>query len=279
MSTRILIAASLFTLLLTSTARAEDDGTIPGFDFPAVETTAKPGDKVFGVNRTMYDKLAAKADSTVIFYSGDLLEAGPKTSKFKSASKESVAPNSLIIAIPKGGSAKLGDTVIAPWGGGMMRALVVEAKNRKQPKVLFLDLDYDNPAKNKEGVGVAQQEETLQPDTFKVIGKPFDPGSMVTCKAGKDHLVGHLIRVAGDKALMLGHAGRLKAFAKADCTALDPKPKLKAGDKIFANFVGGLKPATVVKVDNKIGRVWVTFEFIKNKEYAKAFGLVAAKLP
>jgi len=278
---RQLALVSLAVISLAAPARAED-GLLPKIDFPAVDTAAKPGEWVLAVNKLMYDRWVAKPDKeNVIFYAHELIEAGPKVSKFKSPSGENVIPNSLIIPIKKGGKAKVGDIVLTWWqsGSGMKRAIVVDAKDPKQPVVRYLDIAYDNPAKSRDGkTTIGQMDEQLKPDSFVQLTKPFAPGSTVACKDGADHKTHHVVRVAGDKVLLLGFAGFISARAKADCVALPQKPKVKKGDKVRADFAGRMVPATVIKVDPKIGRVWVTYDVIKDKEYALPYGHVIAKL-
>jgi hypothetical protein len=279
----LLPSMAVVSLLVAPVAAAPDDGLLPKIDFPAVDTSAKPGDWVLSVNKLMYDQFAADPEKkNVIFYAYELTEAGPKTSKFKTPSSVDSAPNSLVIPIKKAGKAKVGDILLSWWqsGSGMQRAIVVAAKDPKQPTVRYLDLDYDNPAKGgaDKNTPIGQMEEQLKADSFNVLGKPFDPGSTVACKDGGEHRVARVVRVAGDKVLVTGFASHLAVRAKADCTALPYAPKVKVGDKVKAYWVGMMKDATVTKVDAKIVRIWVKYDKMGDKATAVAYGHVIAKL-
>ena len=272
----------LVSLMALPVAARADEGVIPKVDFPVVTTTAKPGEWVLSINKLQYDRFTKDPEKeNVIFYHQEFSSAGPKESKFKDVSGDTAVPNSLIVPIAKGGKAKVGDIVLTWWqsGSGMQHAIVVEAKDGKAPTVRYLDIDYDNPAKgpdNKTLIG--QMDEKLKADTFVVIKKPFDPGSTAACKDGSDYKLGHVIRVASDKVLLSGFAGHLVVRAKKDCKAMPLKPTTKAGAKVMAYWVGTMKAATVTKVDAKIGRIWVKYDGMGDKETALADGYVIDKL-
>ena len=65
---------------------------------------------------------------------------------------------------------------------------------------------------------------------------------------------------------MTKFGGDLAAFDKSELTPIPIKPSLKEGDKVEAPFGKGMDPATVSKVDEKIGRVWVKFDGRENSE-------------
>jgi hypothetical protein len=274
----------LLVVLFSSTAAlADDDGTVPKFDFPAVDTTAKAGEWVLTVNKPMLEKFAAEPDKKgVIFYAYELKQAGPKSSTFKYTFKEdNTVPNFLVIPLGKGAKAKVGDIVLTWWqsGSGMQRAIVVDAADPTQPTVRYLDLDYDNPAKSRDKTTtIGQMDEKLKPDSFTLLTAAFQPGTTAACKDGKDVRVLDVIRVAGDKVVTKGFVGKLSVKPKADCTPMPLKPAVKVGDKVVAKWTSTTKPAVVTKVDPKIGRVWVKFEKLGDKETAVAFGHVIDKL-
>lgn len=233
---------------------------------------------MLSVNQLMYDAFAKEPlKKGVIFYAYQLLEAGPKRSKFKLPPGENWAPNSLVIPIPRGGKARVGDTVLTWWqsGSGMQRGYVVDAQDPTQPVVRYLDLAYDNPAKSPDKkTTIGQMEEKLKPDSFVVLTQPFQVGSTVACKEGKEQLVGAVVRVAGEKLLMTGFVGQLSVRNKSDCTPLPSSPKVAEGDKLLVESIGKLRLATVLKVDQRIGRVFAKTEGITGKESAFAFGRV-----
>lgn len=278
----MLTRLTLATILLTSAAAgaAPDDGTVAGIDLPAADTTAKKDEYVLSVNKLMYDRYAKAPDKEgVIFYAYKVIEPGAKTTKFKTPGSEDSAPNLLVIPLPKGGKAKVGDIVLTWWqsGSGKQRAVVMDAKDPTRPVVRYLDIDYDNPAKGGKdrATPIGQMEEQLEADSFVKIDKPFQVGSTVAC--GKK-TVEDVIRVNGDKLLLSGFGGRLSVRPKAECVAMPSKPKLKVGQKIQAKWVSTIKPATITKVDPKIGRVWVTYDGMGKDEKALAYGHVIDKL-
>ena len=273
---------TVLTIVLTSAAAtaAPDDGTVAGIDLPAADTTAKKDEYVLSVNKLMYDRYAKAPDKEgVIFYAYKVIEPGATTTKFKTPASDDSAPNLLVIPIPAGGKAKAGDVVLTWWqsGSGMKRAIVVDAKDPKQPVVRYLDIDYDNPATGPDRkTPIGQMDEQLKPDTFVKLDKPFQPGSTVAC-GGKQ--VENVIRVSGDKVLLSGFAGHLVVRPKAECVAMPQQPKkLKVGQKIQAKWVSSIKPATITKIDPKIGRVWVKYDGMGDRETALAYGHVIDKL-
>jgi hypothetical protein len=278
MLTRLTIATILVTSSLASAA--PDDGTVAGIDLPAADTTAKKDEYVLTVNKRMYERYAkAPQKEGVIFYSYKVIEPGPTTTKFKAIGSEDSAPNLLVIPIPKGGKAKVGDIVLTWWqsGSGMQRAIVMSAKDPTRPVVRYLDLDYDNPAKGGKDrkTPIGQMEEELEPDSFVKIDKPFQPGTTAAC-GGKQ--VVSVIRVSGDKVLVTGFMGKLAVHPKADCVAMPLKPKLKVGQTIRGKWVSSIESGTVTKIDAKIGRVWVKWKGMGDREEALAYGDVIDKL-
>ena len=278
---------SLLTLCLASTSvlAAPAEGELPGIDLPAGDTTAKAGEWILSVNKTMYDKFAAAPDKEgVIFYSYEVVEPGAKTTKFKSFGKEETVPNLIVIPLPKGGKAKAGDILLTWWqsGSGMNRAIVMSAKDPTKPVVRYLDIAYDNPATGGKDrkTPIGQMEEELKPDTFVKLDKPWQVGTTVACKGadGKSWSVENLIRVSGDKVLISGFMGKLSTRAKADCKPMPMKANFKKGQKVQAKWVSSVKPATVTKVDAKIGRVWVTYDGMGSDEKALPVGHVIDKL-
>lgn len=275
-------SALLLVLVSSLSSAGVDDGTIPKLDFPAVATTAKQGDWVLSLNKLELDRLVSDpAKQGVVLYSYKVLEPGAKASKLDDMGKPVTVPNSLVIAIPKGQQAKVGDIVLTWWqtGSGMERAIVTDAKDPKQPTVRYLDIAYDNPAKSRDGkVTIGQMDEKLAADSFVGIGKPFEAGTTVACKDGSAYKTAFVIQLAGDKLLATSAAGLVAPHAKADCVALPQKPSVKAGDKLMGDFAGTMHAATVTKVDAKIGRVWVKFDGLGDRETALPFGMVIAKL-
>ena len=244
------------------------------FDFPTAGTTAKKGEKVLVPSFNWLVDAMQKDPKTVtmIWYAQTMEEPGAEMSVVKFMSETKKVPNAYIVPIPAGATAKKGDILLTWWqtGSGLQRAIVTDAADPKAPTVRYLDLDYDNPAKSRDGkTTIGQMEEQIKPDTFAVIKNEFEPGTSVSI--GSDMKHGQVIRVEGDKVFVNLFAGRIDVFPKADVKAVPLKPNVKAGDKVKAVFAGKFKDATVSKIDENIGRVWVKFESMPDDKVI-AFG-------
>jgi hypothetical protein len=183
-----------------------------------------------------------------------------------------MVPNAYIIAIPKGGEAKVGDIVVTWWqsGSGMQRAIVVDDKNPAQPVVRYLDIAYDNPAKNSEGTPIGQMDEKLKPNSF-FVAKEMDPGTAVAVEDDGETRIGILVRANETHAVVLGWGDRLALYPREAVRPNPLKPSVKTGDKVRAPYIGKFRAATVTKVDPRNGRVFVKFDG-REREEAVAFG-------
>lgn len=252
--------------------------TFPFKDFPAVETTAKSGEFVLVPSYNwLQEATAGGADKqTMIWYKQKMSAPDKEMSEieFSVTNEKRKVPNAYIVAIPAGGTAKKGDIVLTWWqsGSGMNRAIVVDDANPSEPTVRYLDIDYDNPAKSRDGKAtIGQMDEQLKPNTFVKITAPMQPGTAVAIQDGAKQIHGQIINVAGDKVFVRMSAGTIGVFNKANCTAIPIVPSVKAGDKVKIPGYNSFSEATVIKVDEKIGRVFVKNEKY-NKEEAVAFG-------
>jgi hypothetical protein len=255
-------------------------GEIPFNGFPTVGTTAKAGEVVLCPSFNWIQDAATKGPDkvTFIFYNQKMIAPGEVESEveFLSPGKEKVS-NAYIIPIPAGQTAKVGDIVLTWWqsGSGMNRAIVVEASDPTEPTVRYLDIDYDNPAKSRDGkTTIGQMDEKLKPNSFVKINNAWEPGTAVAVNDGANRKKAQVIRVAGDKVLTIGLAGRLQVYDKSACTPVPVKPTVKAGDKVKAPIYGNFQNVTVTKVDGRNGRVFVKPE--TGDEKAIAFGDVLA---
>jgi hypothetical protein len=273
------LAASLLSLTLAPAALAETPktGTIP-LDYPVVATTAQTGDYVLAPSRQFLDGAFAKGidKQTFIFYAAQVLAPGPAESQVKSlAGTVFSMPNSLIIPLRRAGQAKVGDILLSWWqsGSGLQRAIVVPGGGPKAPLVLYLDLDLDNPS------GVGKKEDTLKPDTFHKLVGGLEPGGVVAVRSGAALKRAQLVNLSGDRALVVGFAGRVSAVAKTDLQTLPLVPKVRPGQQVMAPVFGDFKPVTVESVDARIGRVFVAYTFGgQPKKEAISFGEVVASL-
>lgn len=247
----------------------------PFDDFPKVETTAKAGEYVLVPSYNWVSEAAEKgADSiSFIWYVQKLAAAGKENSEVQFLQERRKVPNAYIVHIPPAQTAKKGDIVLTWWqtGSGMNRAIVVDDKEPHAPVVRYLDIDYDNPAKSRDGATtIGKMDEKIVPDSFVKI-KDWDAGTTVAIQDGANLKKGVLIRAAGDKVLVLESVGKLKVYPKASVKPVPLVPNVKEGDRVKVPFVGNFKDATVTKVDANIGRVFVKFDGI-TKEKAIAFG-------
>ncbi|CAN5493751.1 hypothetical protein BH10ACI1_BH10ACI1_33740 [soil metagenome] len=266
------------TAKTTPTIDPNMQATFPFPDFPAVETTAKAGEVVLVPSYIWLQQANVNgADkTTMIWYQQTMETPGKDMSDVKFMSDTKKVPNAYIVPIPAGQTAKKGDIVLTWWqsGSGMQRAIVVDDATPGEPVVRYLDLDYDNPAKSKDGkTGIGQMDEKLKPNSFVKINAPFDVGSIVAVQDGADQKSAQVIRVAGDKVFVLGFAGGIAVYDKSRCTAIPLVSSAKVGDKVKAVWVNSVKEGTVTKVDAAIGRVFIKFE-VDGKERAVAFGEV-----
>jgi len=248
------------------------------WDFPTVGTTAEPGNHVLTPSYGMYSSIFEEevpADQTLIFYDAKMSAPGDIESDveftFDGIQK---MPNSLIINIPKGQTAKVGDIVLTWWqtGSGMQRAIVTDAKDPLSPKVRYLDLDFDNPAMDDEsGKSIGATEYQLKPDTFVKISSDWQEGNYIAVKSDWGWESAQVVKVAGDKVLTIGFAGKVKVYNTADCKVIPMVPDVKAGDVVWAVTSVSFNEATVVKVDKKMGVVFVK---ANDTEYPVSYGQV-----
>jgi hypothetical protein len=240
-------------------------------DFPAVATTAKAGDYVLCPSREKVVEMSQPEgkDAPTIYYTSKMITPGATESEVQSlySPDPGMMPNAYLITIPAGQKAKVGDVVLTWWqsGSGMMSAIVTEASNPAEPTVRYLGTIID-PNKDK--------IEKLKPSSFVKLTQPFQPGTSVAAKggsAGSEHW--DVISIAGDKVFAIGFAGRLKLLNKADCTPVPIKPQVKTGDKVRAVIHASFIDATVVSVDEKLGKVVVKQDG-QTAEKATDFGKV-----
>lgn len=252
---------------------ANEQGRLP-VDYPVLGTSAKAGDMVLTPSREFLDKAVAEGmdKATFTWYMAEMVEPGAGESKVKGlAGTEFTIPNSLVIAIPRGQTAAVGDVLLGHWesGSGMKRAIVVEGGTPEAPKVRYIDGEFKTE----------DQPDTWQANRFRKV-EPGAPGVTVACKAdgGKvDH--GILVSATPKQILSLGFAGSLHVFDTADCMPLAPMTTVKAGDKVQIPYLGEYREATVTRVDGANGRVLAKFEFGgSEKEEAVGFTDVAPVL-
>lgn len=255
------------TTVTTPAPEAPAPDKVP-FDYPSVKTDAKKGDTVLAPSFTMIaGSIKDPSYISYIFYNATVVEPGDTATKVKELLDETTIPNSLIIPIKAGASAKKGDIVLTWWqsGSGMQRAYVSEGGTT--PTVTYLD-------------GDDLSTEKLKADSFTVLSADWQAGSTVACKGsgGYNNLI--LLNVSGDKVLTSGWGGTIKVLAKSDCTLVPLKTDVKAGDTIYAAPIGSFQKATVKSVDAVKGKVKASYEFAgSTEEYDFPFGQILTKMP
>lgn len=221
-------------------------------DFPAAATTAKVGDYVLCPSKDRVIEMSQPNvnDPYAIYQPSKMTKPGATESEVEGVYSAGtyMVPNAYLITIPAGQKAKVGDIVLTWWqsGSGMQRAIVTDASDPAEPTVRYLG-NVSNPDK----------QEKLKPNTFVGLSQLFQPGTSVAIKAGNQLEHSQVLRVGGDKVFVMAWAGKVKLVNKADCTAVPIKPQVKPGDKVKAMIYGSFKDATVVSVDEKLGKLVV----------------------
>lgn len=232
-------------------------------EFPDIATTAKPGDYVLCPDKSKLQALSQPGakNPSAVYYKTKMVTPGATESEVDGAPALKV-PNAYLITIPAGQKAKVGDILLTWWqsGSGMQRAIVVDAANPAEPTVRYLDRMSDE-----------DKTEKLKPDTFVKLSQPFQAGTSVAFKGEYRTEHAQVISVGGDKVFVTGWGGSLKVVNKADCTAVPAKPQVKAGDKAKAMIFGSFADVTVVRVEEKFGKVFVKEEG-KTEEKVIDFG-------
>ena len=257
-----------------------EKGKFP-FEFPVVEKiSAAAGDNVFAVNMKLVtnDYNAGKKSFGTQYLLYTLSEPGEKESKVKFVSDE-VVPNSGIVVIPKGQTAKVGDIVAGKWAVNLTRGIVTNASNPKAPKVTFIGLSWDNPAKAEDKkTGIGQFEYTLKENEFMVISKDFDPGT--SCAVKKDGAWKYMNVFKAEGDMVMGTIFvEFTAVKKSDCVAIPLKSNFKVGDSVYAPWVGSMSKGKITNVNAKMGRYTVKFDEGSKGENVVSFGDVIKDLP
>lgn len=217
----------------------------------------KEGQTVLSIHTFYQNKLKESKDpseDTYIFYNGTLDKLGNPTS---TVSGNEGIPNSVIIPIAEGQTAKVGDIVLTWWqsGSGLQRAIVTDASDPTSPKVVYLDLDWKDDGK---GFANEHANEQLKPNTFVVLdNNEWQPGAQVVIP-DDGYRFGTLISCNDEKVLISGFAGKISVYYKAYCKLVPTVQNINVGDEVKAVWVSSFSDGyKVTKVDKKNGRVWV----------------------
>lgn len=237
----------------TETPQAE--GGLP-YEFPAHQPQVEKGQFAFVPMASSVEKLGKGGKKRVTdFRPREVVKAGEETTTILDR-EEFEAPNSLVVPIPKEATAANGDIVVgSPQYGSWEVAIVTDASDPSKPIVHMFKAVYGGA--KPEGDKFLSQYESGK---FRVVGTELDPGSHALYPEGDEKGYGLVIKSIDDSVLIETFGGDLAVFNKDEVTAIPVKPSLKKDDKVQAPFGKGMDPATVTKVDEKIGRVWVTFD-------------------
>jgi hypothetical protein len=270
-----------FVVMGLAAAPNDEPGMIP-LDFPAVATTAQPGQWVLCPPQKFVENLreAGPVKTGLIYYAATMKEPGALESIVVDlGKKEMVIPNSLILPIPPGQTAVPGDIILTWWhsGSGMQRAIVVEGGTEAEPMVRYLDITYDNPS------GWGQKTDRCRPNTFFKLEKPFQLGSTVAVKDPRFPQQANRAQIVGetdDRYLVLGFAGRISVAPKAGCVALPIQPELTPGDTALSTTAfARLEKVTVLRVEPEVGRVFIRYTSAgKERELAVPYGNITKGL-
>ena len=246
------------------------------FDFPSSRTTADKGDWVLVPKYQAMQKMGTSdpEETTLFWFAQEMLEPGEESSTIKYSDGSKVVPNPYIVPLQKSQSAKVGDILLTWWqsGAGLQRAIVIDATDPKRPKVRYLDIEFDNPAKSKDKTTtIGRMEEQLEADTFVVLRNHLEPGTAVL--VGRERLHGQIIKSSKDKVFVKLFAGQVAVYPGSEVTALPIRPNVKKHDLVLAKRFGKLEQGIVSKVDERIGRVWIRFDEDGDRT-AVAFGNV-----
>ena len=269
---RITSIFALVILLLASTSVAAE----PKFPIISGAPTADAGSYVLCPSRKFYDTALKEGfeRSTFIYYAATMVTPGDEESTVRNlAGREFSLPNAMMITIPAGQKAKVGDILLSWWqsGSGMQRCIVVGG-SPEEPVVRYLDIAYDNPS------GAGTKEDTLKPDSFYVLNsskqkEAMQIGTTVTAKTQRRERFGQIVAMDDDKVMIREFAGKLKIYDRSLVTTMPLRPQLAAGDAADGALFGSMKPVMVVKVDEKIGRVFTTYQLGRTeKEKVFSFG-------
>lgn len=272
------IAVACLSLVLLGARSSSGQGAPHLFDVVTDLPSATVGSFVLCPSRQFIDKALETGieKNSFVFYAATLQSKGKDTCTVRNlAGSEFEVPNELVVWLgdtPE--KVEAGDILLTWWqsGSGMQRAMVVGGSS-EEPVVRYLDVDLENPS------GVGKREDKLRPNSFVKLEMPWQVGSSVAHTAARPQRVGQLIWLDKDSVIVREFAGRLKKYPRKDVTPIPIVPELSVGDAAQAQLFGSLKPVTVESVDEKIGRVFCTYQFGRTeKQKAFPFGEITQEI-
>lgn len=249
-----------------ATAEAKDAVDAWPWDYPSdLKPDAKEGQTIL-CPYIYADKIKNnkpnEEDDVYIYYTCKLLSLGDKTSKIETEGGiEYEIPNTLILPIPEGQTAKKGDIVLTWWqgGSGMQTAIVTDASDPAQPTASFLDLRW---SLNDDGTmkETSKHGAKLKPNSFFVLKDgEVSVGQRIRYPKDGDWADATVVNISGDKALLNGFSSNIIVAKLSDLKPIPYHQNIKPGDEIYGVYVDTFSDGYKVdKVDNTEGRVWVT---------------------
>lgn len=207
---------------------------------------------------------------TLIIYKTNLVKAGAEKSVVNYM-EDYELPNSLIIGLPEGATAKKGDIVLTWWqsGSGMNRAIVRDDSDPSAPKVDYLDMDLKlNADGTTSGFADDHANEQLEPNSFIVLHDgQWEPGAQVAhLNDWGKWVAATLIKATDDKVLVQDFGSKIAVYPRTECKLIPMSDEgLKAGDEVYGAPINIYESFTVEKVDTERGRVWGTDRYGKKR--------------
>ena len=262
-----------FVAMTAMSSAAQDNAAWP-WDFP-ISTGEQLTDGELVLAPYTYYKVAIDDGEDLkrkglIFYKTNLETAGAEKSVVNYMGSYEL-PNSLIIGIPEGATAKKGDILLTWWqsGSGMKRAIVRDDSDPAAPKVDYLDMDLkENEDGTLAGFAESHANEQLKPNTFIVLHDgEWEPGSQVAHPGSwGDWAASTLIKATDDKVLVLDFGSKIGVYPRAECRLIPLSDEgIKPGDVVFGAPINTYETFTVEKVDKERGRVWGTDRYGKRR--------------
>ena len=255
-------------LTMTAMSSAAQDNAAWPWDFP-MSTGEQLTDGELVLAPYTYYKVAIDNSEDLkkkglIFYKTKLVTAGAEKSVVN-YKEDYELPNSLIIGLPKGATAKKGDILLTWWqtGSGMNRAIVRDDTDPSQPKVDYLDMDMRlNDDGTTSGFAERHANEQLAPNTFIVLHDgDWQPGAQVAHVNDRGKWAAAiLIKATDDKVLVLDSGSKVAVYPRSDCKLIPMNDEgIKPGDEVYGASANLFTDRfTVEKVDTERGRVWGT---------------------
>ncbi len=240
-----------------------DEVTVFDFlkDFSETPLNATQGQYVFSPYQDdIADALKDNDDLknlTLLFNHTTVDEIGDKSSKIEGQD----VPNALIVPVPKGQTAQVGDVVIYWYENGtdLNRAIVVNADDSQNPQIAYIDAAYEDGEPDIE---------TIEQDKFYVLNDPWQQGQMIIYKNpdfSELYEQYQILNVTNDKVLALGWGNVVTILDKKDCVAIK-HADYQVGDAVQVPHIGSYTNAVILEIDDNFKRAKVEIEFAGDKE-------------